>query len=52
MVPILEAVNGLNPVLRDLWPANRYGEVEKMSVELKQNLNDLQQKLLNLRGYL
>ena len=28
------------------------GEVNKMSVELKQNLMDLQQKLLNLRGYL
>jgi len=27
-------------------------EVEKMSVELKQNLKDLQQQLLNLRGYL
>ncbi len=27
-------------------------EVEKMSVEIKQNLKDLQQQLLNLRGYL
>ena len=29
-----------------------FKEVNKMSVELKQNLKDLQQKLVDLRGYL